>query len=63
MKLDVQGQLSERTLDVDGQGHGGFSKLNNFHGRHICIIPKVLMITSASFINTATLKRMLNSNQ
>ena len=39
LKLDVQGQGDEKISDVDGQGGGGSRKLDNFHGRHMCIIP------------------------
>ena len=39
LRLDVQGQGGGRILDVDGQGGGGSWKLDNFHGRHMCIIP------------------------
>ena len=42
LKLDVQGQGGGQISDLDGQGRGGSSKLDNFHGRHICIIPKIL---------------------
>ena len=39
LKLDVQGQVGGRILDVDG---GGFWKLDNFDGRHTCIIPNLI---------------------
>ena len=32
-----------RILDVDGQEGGGSWKLYNFHGHHMCIIPKLDM--------------------
>ena len=43
LKLDVQVQKGGNILDVDGHvGWGGGSwKLNNFHGRHMCIVPYV----------------------
>ena len=37
LKLDVQGQGGGEILDVDGQG--GSWKLDNFHGRQMCIVP------------------------
>ena len=45
--LDVHGQAGRNILDVDGQvveggggGRGeGARKLDNFDGRHICIVP------------------------
>ena len=37
--LDVQGRGGEKILDVDGQGCVGSWKLDNFHGRHMCIVP------------------------
>ena len=39
MKLDVQILRVGRILDVD-KGGGESWKLDNFHGRHMCIIPK-----------------------
>ena len=42
LKLGVQGQGSGRILDVDVQGEWGILKigqLENFHGRHMSIIP------------------------
>ena len=42
LKLGVQGQGSGRILDVDVQGELGVLKigqLENFHGRHMSIIP------------------------
>ena len=39
LKLDFQGHGGGKILDVDGQGGGGSSKLDNFHGRHMYIIP------------------------
>lgn len=42
LKLGVQGQGSGRILDVDVQGEWGVLKigqLENFHGRHMSIIP------------------------
>ena len=44
LKLDVQSQRGGRSLDVDGKGGwevGGSWTLDNFHGRHMCIIPKM----------------------
>ena len=41
LKLDVQGQGSGRILGVDQQERWWSWKLNNFHRRHICIIPKM----------------------
>ena len=48
LKLDVQAQGGGRILNVDGQGSGGSLKLDNFHGRHMCIIPKVFAILALS---------------
>ena len=39
LKLDVQGQEGGKMLDVDGQESEGSWKLDNFHGRHMCIDP------------------------
>ena len=40
MKLDVQDQGVGRILYVDGDGGlGGLEQLDNFHGRHLFIIP------------------------
>ena len=44
MKLDVQGQGDERILDVAGQRGEGSSKLDNFHGRHIFIVPNAIKL-------------------
>ena len=40
LKLDVQGPGAGRIFDVDRQRGGGSWKMGNFHGRHICIIPR-----------------------
>ena len=43
--MDVQGQRGGKILDVDGQGEleileiGEIGKLDNFNGRHMCIVP------------------------
>ena len=37
-ELDAQRQGNGRILDEDGQGVGT-GKSDNFHGRHICIVP------------------------
>ena len=51
LKLDVQGQGGELILDLDGQGGGGGSwKLNNFHGRHMCIIPNIKSVNVKSTV-------------
>ena len=34
----------EEFLGVDGQGGGGSWKLDNFHGRHMCIIPNIFLL-------------------
>ena len=39
LRLDVQGQGRRRILDVDGQKGEESWKLDNFHGRRMCIIP------------------------
>ena len=39
LKLDVQGQGDVKILNVDGQKGWGVLKLDNFHGRHMCIVP------------------------
>ena len=40
LKLEVQGPEGVgKILDVNGQGLGSW-KLDNFHGRHMCIVPK-----------------------
>ena len=39
LKLDVQVQGGRNILDLDGQGGEGSWKLDNFHGRYMCIIP------------------------
>ena len=40
LKLDVQGEVGGKNLDVDGQGGGGGScNLDNIHGHHMCIVP------------------------
>ena len=39
LKPDVQGQVDGNVLDIDRQWGGGPRKLDNFHGRHICIVP------------------------
>ena len=41
LKLDVQRQGVGRFSDVDEQGSWGSWKLDNFHGRHMCIIPRI----------------------
>ena len=41
LKLDVQGQGSGIILVVDGHGGKGFWKLDNFHGRYLCIVSKL----------------------
>ena len=56
LKLDVQGQRGGRILDVDGQSGWGLSKLDNFHGGHMCIIPKVAAVLDS---NTSSLKLQL----
>ena len=43
LKLDVQGQDSRKILHIDGQGVEESWKLDNFHGRHMCIVPKVYL--------------------
>ena len=43
LKLDIQGQGGVKGLHVDGrvgEGGGGSSKLDNFHGRLICIFSR-----------------------
>ena len=30
-----------KILNVDGNGGGGFCKLDNFHGCHMCIVPNM----------------------
>ena len=47
-KLDVQGQEGERILDVAGQGGEESSKLNNFHGRHVFIVPNAVRFACAT---------------
>ena len=39
LKLDVQDKGGEKSLDLDEQSGWGVLELNNFHGRHMCIIP------------------------
>ena len=39
LKLDAQGQGSGNILDVDESGGWGSRKLDNFNGRHMCIVP------------------------
>ena len=39
LRLDVQDQGRRRILDVDGQKGERSWKLDNFHGRRMCIIP------------------------
>ena len=45
LKWEVQGQGGGRILDLDGQGGGDWIigldnlKLDNFCGRHMCIVP------------------------
>ena len=48
LKLDVQGQGDGRILDVAGHGSEGSGKLNNFHGRHVFIIPNVIKFACAA---------------
>ena len=38
LKLDVQSQGGGKSLDVDGLWGEGSGKLDNFHGRHVCIV-------------------------
>ena len=40
--------MGEKSLDVDGQWERGSSKLDNFHGRRICIVYKCLVETPSS---------------
>ena len=40
LKLDVQDQGGGRIIGVVGQRGRGSGKLDNFYGRHMCIIPK-----------------------
>ena len=54
MKLGVQVQRGGRILDVDGQGGEGSWKLDNFHGRQMCIIPN-----NITYINTQRRQTML----
>ena len=44
LKLDVQGEGGRSILKVDGQGGWGSWKLDNFQGRHIYIIPKIITL-------------------
>ena len=44
LELDVQGQRGGRILDVDEPGGEGSWKWDNFHGRHMCIVPKTTAI-------------------
>ena len=37
--MDVQGQGGRRILDVTGQAGRESEKLDNFHGRDVCIFP------------------------
>ena len=54
LKLDVQGQGGRRILDVmDKRGWGSW-KLDNFHGRRMCIIPYVKLL-NLIFITSWTL--------
>ena len=39
LKLYVHGQEGEKISDLDGQAGEESWKLDNFHGRHMCIIP------------------------
>ena len=41
LKLDAQGQGGGEISAVDGQGCLGSWKLDNFHGRHMCIVPNL----------------------
>ena len=52
MKLDIQGEGGERILDLDRQGGGGSWKSDNFHGRHIYIIPKQIILNVIKLVNT-----------
>ena len=38
-KLDVEGEGVNKILDVDEQGNGTSWKLDNFHGRRMCVVP------------------------
>ena len=48
MKLDVQGQVDGKVLDLDRQGgvlwvgRGFVGGLGDFHRRHMCIIPNII---------------------
>ena len=50
LKFDFHGQEGERILDVDGQGGGGPWNLDNFHERHMCIIPNVKLVNVKSTV-------------
>ena len=48
LKLDVQGQVDGKVLDLDRQGgflwvgRGFVGGLGDFHRRHMCIIPNII---------------------
>ena len=44
LKLDVQSQGSGRILYVTGQSGWGVLKLDNFHGRHMCIVATYILM-------------------
>ena len=48
LKLGVQGQGSGRILDVAGQWGEGSWKLDNFHGRHVFIVPNAMRFAFAT---------------
>ena len=65
MKLDVQGQGGGSILDIGGQGggvRGGESwKLDNSHGRHMCIVPNILeiLVNVRHFARYVIMKRVI----
>ena len=52
LKLDVQGQGGGRILDLDGQRGWVVLKIGHFHGRHMCIIPKVFPYHILSYVSS-----------